>query len=74
MKGEDSNRKLNREELINILKSTASYDSLRISKEEQEQYRSLVSQGVIPSSVTEKQAFFGSGLINADAAVRAMKK
>jgi serine protease len=74
MKGEDGSRKLNREELINILKSTASYDSLRISKQEQEQYRTLVSKGVIPSSVTEKQAFFGSGLINADAAVRAMKK
>lgn len=74
MKGEDSDRKLNREQLINILKSTASYDGLQISKEENEQYRTLVGKGLIPSSVTEKQVFFGSGLINADAAVRAVKK
>jgi serine protease len=74
MKGEDTNRKLNQEQIINILKSTASYDSLQISEKEKEQYRALVNEGFIPSSVTDKQVFFGSGLINADAAVSAVKK
>jgi serine protease len=74
MKGEDTSRKLNREQLINILKSTASYDNLQISDKEKQLYRTLVNEGFIPSSVTEKQVFFGSGLINADAAVRAVKR
>ncbi|MEB3217443.1 MAG: S8 family serine peptidase [Nostocales cyanobacterium 94392] len=73
MKGEDKG-KLNRVELIDILKSTASYEDLNITKEEQQRYRTLVSEGVIPSTVTDKQLFFGSGLINASAAVRAVKK
>jgi serine protease len=74
MKGEDTNRKLNREQIINILKSTANYDGLQISEKEKEQYQTLVSKGFISSSTSEKQVFFGSGLINADAAVRAVKK
>ncbi len=73
MKGEDKG-KLNRVELIDILKSTASYEDLNITKEEQQRYRTLVSEGAIPNSVTDKQLFFGSGLINASAAVRAVKK
>ncbi|WP_414621531.1 S8 family peptidase [Calothrix sp. CCY 0018] len=73
MKGEDKG-KLNRVELIDILKSTASYEDLNITKEEQQRYRTLVSGGAIPSTVTDKQLFFGSGLINASAAVRAVKK
>ncbi len=74
MKGEDSDRKLNREQIINILKSTASYDSLTISDQEKQQYRALVNQGFLSASATEKQLFFGSGLINAEAAIRAVKK
>ena len=74
MKGEDTDGKLNREELIHILKSTASYNNLKISEKEKKQYRTLVNEGFIPSSVTEEQFFFGSGLVNADAAVRAVKK
>ncbi len=73
MKGEDKG-KLNRVELIDILKSTASYEDLNITKEEQQRYRTLVSEGAIPSTVTDKQYFFGSGLINASAAVRAVKE
>ncbi|AKG20680.1 S8 family peptidase [Calothrix sp. 336/3] len=74
MKGEDGDRRLNRQQIINILKSTASYDSLRVSQKEKEKYRSLVNEGLISSGMTEQQVFFGSGLINADAAVRAVKK
>ncbi|NJN13331.1 MAG: S8 family serine peptidase [Richelia sp. RM1_1_1] len=74
MKGEDKTGKLSRVELIDILKSTASYEDLNVTEEEQKLYRTLVSEGAIPNSVTDKQLFFGSGLINADAAVRAVKK
>lgn len=74
MKGEDTNRKLNRQELISILKSTASYDGLTISKKEQQLYCSRVDKGAVPNSVTDKQYFFGHGLVNADAAVSAVQK
>jgi subtilisin family serine protease len=73
MKGEDRGN-LNRVQLIDILKSTAGYQSLNVTKEEQKLYRKLVNNRAIPNSVTDKQFFFGSGLINADAAVRAVKK
>ncbi|MEO0686096.1 MAG: hypothetical protein AAFY76_13925, partial [Cyanobacteria bacterium J06649_11] len=65
---------LNRVQLIDILKSTAGYQGLNITKQEQNLYRTLVGKRAIPDSVTDKQFFFGSGLINADAAVRAVKK
>lgn len=74
MKGEDTNKKLTRTQIINILKSTASYDGLNVSKQEQEYYSSLVQNKTIPTSVTDKQYFFGSGLVNADAAVGAVQK
>ena len=74
MKGEDTGNQLNRVQLIDILKSTAGYQGLNISEKEQKQYRTLVDKRAIPDSVTNKQFFFGSGLINADAAVRAVKK
>ncbi|MEO1373666.1 MAG: S8 family serine peptidase, partial [Cyanobacteria bacterium J06635_10] len=73
MKGEDKG-KLNREQLINILKSTAGYKGLNITEKEQKRYRTLVNQGEIPGNLTNKQFYFGSGLINADAAVNAVKK
>lgn len=74
MKGEDTGNQLNRVELIDILKSTAGYQGLNITEKEQKQYRTLVDKRAIPDSVTDKQFFFGSGLINADAALRAVKK
>ncbi len=74
MKGEDTNKKLTREQIINILKSTATYEPLKISEKEEEFYRSLVDKKTIPPSVTDKQYFFGSGLVNADAAIGAVQK
>ena len=74
MKGEDANNQLNRVQLIDILKSTAGYQGLNITEREQKYYRTLVDKRKIPDSVTDKQFYFGSGLINADAAVRAVKK
>jgi subtilisin family serine protease len=74
MKGEDTNNQLNRVQLIDILKSTAGYQGLNITEREQKYYRSLIDKRRIPQGVTDKQYFFGSGLINAEAAVRAVKK
>ena len=74
MKGEDSNNLLNRVKLINILKSTAGYQGLNLTEQEQNIYRRLANRKRTPSGVTDKQFYFGSGLINADAAVRAVKK
>ncbi|MBR8835332.1 MAG: S8 family serine peptidase [Stigonema ocellatum SAG 48.90 = DSM 106950] len=69
MKGENS--KLNREGLVSILKSTASYEGLAISDEDAKLYR---SKGVKSDLAKDKQYFFGNGLVNADAAVRAVKQ
>ncbi len=69
MKGENS--KLNREGLVSILKSTASYEGLNISEEDAKLYR---SKSVKSDSAKDKQYFFGNGLVNADAAVRAVKQ
>ena len=74
MKGEDTSNQLNRVQLIDILKSTAGYQGLNITEQEQKYYRNLIDKRRIPQGVTDKQYFFGSGLINAEAAVRAVKK
>ncbi|MBD2607059.1 S8 family serine peptidase [Scytonema hofmannii FACHB-248] len=69
MKGENS--KLNREGLVSILKSTASYEGLNISDEDAKSYR---SKGAKSDLAKDKQYFFGNGLVNADAAVKAVKQ
>jgi serine protease len=74
MKGEDSNRRRDRKEFIHILESTASYEGLTISEEQAKLYRSQINQDPLPSSITDKQYFFGHGLVNADAAVSAVQK
>ncbi|MHC5597102.1 MAG: S8 family serine peptidase, partial [Nostoc sp.] len=72
MKGE--NRELSRKSLVSILKSTASYQGLSMSEEDTKLYGSLRSKGAVSSSVKGQQYFFGKGLVNADAAVEAVKK
>ncbi|WP_341526337.1 S8 family serine peptidase [Nostoc sp. UHCC 0302] len=72
MKGE--NREISRERLVNILKSTASYQGLNITEEDAKLYLSQQKQGGVSSSVKEQQYFFGRGLVNADAAVQAVKQ
>jgi len=70
MKGEDPHRRLSRERLVSILKSTASYEGLSISDEDASSYRSKAEKSDLDK---DKQYFFGSGLVNADAAIRAVK-
>ncbi|MEH2263291.1 S8 family serine peptidase [Nostoc sp.] len=72
MKGE--NKEIDRKSLINILKSTATYQGLSMSEEDTKLYGSLRSKGAMSSSVKGQQYFFGQGLVNADAAVQAAKK
>lgn len=72
MKGE--NRELSRNRLVSILKSTASYEGLSMSEEDTKLYGLLPTKGAAPSSVKSQQYFFGKGLVNADAAVQAVKK
>lgn len=70
MKGEDPSRSLTREQLIKILQETSSYDGLTLTPEERDRYQNLGSDR-IPSA---DRYFFGSGLVNAEAAVQAVKQ
>ena len=74
MKGEDANRRLSREQLVAILKQTASYDGLTVKPDEAKLYNSQLAEKGLPRSVSQRQYFFGGGLVNADAAVRAVKR
>lgn len=73
MKGEDPKRRHSRDRLIAILKKTASDNGLAVSEEELKLYRLLMKETRLSSS-TPKQYFFGSGLVNAEAAVREVKR
>jgi serine protease len=66
MKAEDPQRLLKRDRFISILKSTASYQGLTITDTEAKTYSSQ------PRKI--RQHLFGSGLVNADAAVRQVKR
>jgi serine protease len=70
MKAEDSSGRLTRDRLMAILKETSSYDGLKLTAEELERYKTHGSN-YIPSA---NQYFFGSGLVNAEAAVQAVKR
>lgn len=74
IKGEDTKKALNRDRIIKLLESTASYNALTLKKEETELYQILIKDGVIKSSVNQQQIFFGKGMINAEAALNAIPK
>jgi serine protease len=74
MKGEDPQRLLSREQIISILKQTASYDGLILSETEKELYKVLVLSGKVPPEVSIEQYFFGNGLVNAQAAVKEVQR
>lgn len=74
MQGEDPERRLNRDRLTAILKQTASHEGLAVSEEELKLYRLLLKATQLPPSVSPQRYFFGSGLVNAEAAVREVKR
>ncbi len=90
MKGEDARRRLDRAQILNILKKTASYSGLSLSPGDVNFYRlnaavgmgTGISDPVIrlpglfpqPKPISAEQYFFGSGLVNAEAAVLAVKQ
>ena len=98
MKGADPDRKLNREQLITLLKSTSSYQSLKITQQDQNRYQlqketpsttsivdlgqfgtgdAIVSRPGISQAAevsTIEQYYFGNGLVNAEAAIDAVKQ
>ncbi|HBB31694.1 MAG TPA: peptidase S8 [Cyanobacteria bacterium UBA8803] len=90
MKGEDPNRNLSRDRLVAILKETASSEALTLSKADENQYRLQASIGFgasmdfpflrpsgifpQPQPVSAQQYFFGNGLVNAEAAIRQVKR
>ncbi len=89
MKGKDPQRRLNRDSFVKILKSTASYNGLTLSKADINRYRLQAETGfgasadfpfVRPSGVfiktkpvSPEQYYFGSGLIDAEAALEKVK-
>ncbi|BAZ37661.1 peptidase S8/S53 [Calothrix sp. NIES-4101] len=90
MKGEDPKRRLSREEMVSILKKTATYDGLNLSSSDMNRYRlqKEVGFGTVgdapvsrPSGIFAKakpvsaqEYFFGKGLVNADAAVESVRQ
>lgn len=74
MRGEDPGRQLNRDQLISMLKSSASYGGLTISKEEAEIYKQQRQSQQPSTPSSSQQYFFGSGLVNAEAAIREVKR
>jgi hypothetical protein len=74
MKGEDSQRQLDRDRLIAILLETASDKELIVSEQEMSFYNSVRQETQLPPSMTPKQYFFGRGLVNAASAVEGVQR
>ncbi|WP_204150746.1 S8 family serine peptidase [Leptolyngbya sp. CCY15150] len=66
----DPQRSLNRDRLIALLESSSSHTSLSLAPQEQDLYSVLRDQSATPPTEHELQYFFGSGLVDAEAAVR----
>ncbi len=74
MKGEDKSRQLSRDRVIAILKFTASTAALQLQPEDKTLYATLKATSKLPPPVAINQYFFGSGLVNAEAAVQAVQR
>jgi serine protease len=82
----DTNPKLKRDRLTQILKQTASYEGLALSGADQNSYRLQSQVGLtlkhdrlsgispVPRPVSAEQYFLGSGLVNAAAAVKKARR
>lgn len=90
MQGENKGQRLKRDRLVTLLKQTASYTNLAVSQADANRYRLQAAIGfgtaidfpfIRPSGVfgqprvvSAQQYYFGSGLVNANAAVQAVKR
>ncbi|MBW4582031.1 MAG: S8 family serine peptidase [Tildeniella nuda ZEHNDER 1965/U140] len=74
MKGEDPQHKLNRDRLTAILKATVSKGGLKVSDGDQKLFQRLRSKTKLSLPTDPKLYFFGSGLVNAEAAVQEVKR
>ncbi|MDJ0744572.1 MAG: S8 family serine peptidase [Xenococcaceae cyanobacterium MO_167.B27] len=69
IKGEDRDNRLNRQDIIDILQKTASYDQLNLRNSETRFYNTAR-----PTNFNSpEEYFFGAGLVNAEAAVEEAK-
>ncbi|MBD2463045.1 S8 family serine peptidase [Oscillatoria sp. FACHB-1407] len=80
------NPNLNRDRLTQLLKNTASYEGLTLAQGDANRYRLQRDVGLtlmqdrlsgifpLPQPVSAEQYFFGRGLVNAEAAVRAARR
>jgi serine protease len=66
----DADQRLTRDRAIALLEAAASPAALSLQPEERDLYRVLRDQSATPPVESERQYFFGSGLVNADAAVQ----
>jgi serine protease len=73
MKSEDPDRKLSRDQIITLLRSTASTQEVLVSEAEKSFLSKLPKQNPL-TKLTPKQALFGFGLVNAELAVQETQK
>ena len=73
MKSEDPDRKLDRSQIITILKSTASTQDLLVSKPELERSEAFKKKYNL-ANLDPKLLFFGNGLVNAELAIKETQK
>jgi serine protease len=66
----DPERSLTGDRIIALLEAASSPNTLRLMPDEQELYRVLRDQSATPPAESELQYFFGSGLVDAEQAVR----
>jgi serine protease len=83
MRSEDRQGRLNREQFVDILKRTASYKNLSMTEQEKAALQSIQSQTGVKTSSSDapggdptysQRYLFGSGLVNAAAAVSEVEK
>ncbi|NER80438.1 MAG: S8 family serine peptidase [Leptolyngbya sp. SIO1D8] len=70
----DSHEQLTREDFVEILQATAGYNRLQLSQGDRRRYEQLKDQGELPDDLAAEQYFFGDGLVDANAAVEAVRR
>ena len=74
MKGEDPQRRLTREQITGVLKGTASSDAVSLTDDELSNYQAAAQSQTADVKAEAFSYFMGEGLVNAEAAVEAVKR